>query len=210
MNLKRMVLTFGIAMLLAVGAISVGTALTITQPVNATIKIEGLGSSPSFNIMDNVFDAGTNAKTGAAAGYIDSNDNYVIAFGATSPGGNWQLSLGRSQTADVGNKTDYVFKLQNNYANSMSIKLEKVGGDLGANTVIKIMDTNDTDDLTDDTAQWTLTGGTAGASYQDWTCSADTLALASAASKTFRLRVENSNATARTSSPTLKFTVTAD
>jgi hypothetical protein len=200
---KKLLLGLALVVVMLAGGITAGTQLLIQQPVSASIKIEGIGgSSPSFNIIDNAFADPDNPYAGAAAGYISSEDVYVIGFGANIPGGDWALSFGRSQTADIGNGSDFVFKLENNYDNDMTVSLLKTGGNLGDGTVIKLINVTD-----GNVAQWTLTGADTDTA---WTLSGDDLTLSNGSPKIFSLRVENTDAVAQTSNPGIRFMVTAD
>lgn len=204
---RRLALGLVVVALALAGVVMAGTALEIRQPVSATVTISNLGSSPSFDIIDNVFDATTNAKSGAAAGYIDSQDNYVIGFGSGNPGGDWVLSFGRSQTAKVGDGSDFVFKVKNHYANNMTVKLVETTssldwrGRLGAGIVIKVVN------AAGDADQWVITGSS---DPRAWTITGSDLVLATGEEAVFYLKVENSNAVAGNWSPFVRFQATAD
>jgi hypothetical protein len=205
---KKLLIGLALVAVMLVGGITAGTQLLIEQPVSASISVEGIGgSSPSFNVIDNPFDP-DDGHAGASAGYINTNDEYVIGFGATNPGGAWALSFGRSQTATIGDTEDYVFKLENNYANTMTINLVETTnwlagrGNLGGGVVIKIMNASD------DTAQWTLTGNAA--DTRAWTITGNNLVLGNGEQATFYLKVENDDAQAGNWSPKVKFQATAD
>jgi hypothetical protein len=209
---KKTVLILAIVALMVAGAVMAGTALQITQPVSATISVEGIGdSSPSFNVIDNVFDASTNNGAGAAAGNISANDVYVIDFGgeaAAATGNNaWLLSFGRSQSAVVGNDSDFVLKLQNNYADPLTINLVQTTswlpgrGELGQGVVIKFMN------AASNTAQWTLTGA---ATPTAWTITGTDLVLNNGNMATFYLVVENDDAVAGNWSPKVQLQAIGD
>ena len=210
MLLKKKVITFLVAFIvLTAGAVIGGTALEINQPVSAMVTIANLGDAvngPSFNIIDNVFSLSTNAKAGASAGYIDSQDNYIIGFGAGNPGGSWALKFGRSQTATVGNANDYVFSIKNSYDNAMTISLDELSsflnlrGRLGNGAVIKVVN------AATDAAQWTMTGAV---DSRAWTITGTSLVLNTNQEATFYMKVENSNAVAGTWDPKIRFTATA-
>jgi hypothetical protein len=208
---KKLLLSLAMVAVMLAGGITAGTQLLIEQPVSASITVEGIGGTlPSFNIIDNVFNESGNAHAGAAAAYISTGDFFVIDFGKKAKadtGDNWELSFGRSQTATVGNGgTDFVFKLGNNYANTMTVGLAKGaatyqgGGSLGAGVVIKIMN------AATDTAQWTLTGAATPANYTI----TGSLTLDPGEEETFYLKVENDDATAGTHDPRVRFVATAD
>jgi len=202
---KKTVLILALAALMVAGAVMAGTALEIRQPVSATVSVEGIGNSPTFNVIDNVFDAASNNGAGAAAGHISTNDVYVIDFGgeaaAATGDGAWLLSFGRSQTAKVGDSSDFVFKLQNNYATDLTINLVETTswlpgrGELGAGVAIKFMnaDTN--------TAQWTLEGAV---DARAWRITGTDLVLGSGDDATFYIVVENDDAVAGNWSPKVK------
>lgn len=210
---KKTVLILAIVALMVAGAVMAGTALQITQPVSATISVEGIGgSSPSFNVIDNAFDVSTNNGAGAAAGNISANDVYVIDFGgeaAAATGNNaWLLSFGRSQSAVVGNGSgDFVFRLQNNYVDPLTINLVQTTswlpgrGELGQGVVIKFMN------AATDTAQWTLAGA---ATPTAWTITGTDLVLNNADVATFYLVVENDDAVAGNWSPKVKLQAIGD
>jgi hypothetical protein len=213
---KKLLLSLALVAVMLAGGITAGTQLLIEQPVSASISVEGIGgSSPSFNVIDNVFADPGNPNAGAAAGYINpTSDFYVIGFGATNPGGAWALSFGRSQTATVGDGTDYVFKLQNNYAKTMTVNLLKKAvsyesgslSTLGTGVVIKFMNADT------GVAQWTLTGATT-SPYTDWTITNNPLTLDSGGTATFYLKVENDEAVVSPAggwTPRVRFQATAD
>ena len=213
---KKALLTLAVVAVMLAGGITAGTRLLIEQPVSASITIEGLGISPSFNIIDNVFDETTNDYAGAAAGYISDNDVYVIDFGKKAEqdtGSDWELSFRRSQTATVGDNIDHVFKCENNYANDMTVDLVEATswlqgrGTLGGGVVIKVMNSQGTNETADDTAQWTLTGNAA--DNQAWTITGTSFILASGAQATFYLKVENTDAEAGIWSPKVAFKATS-
>jgi len=213
---KRMFLSLAIAAVMLAGGITAGTQLLIEQPVSASITVEGLGNSPSFNVIDNPFDETTNAHAGASAGYISDQDVYAIDFGKKAEedtGNAWELSFGKSQTATVGDNTDYVLKMENNYAYDMDIDLvEKTSwapgrGELGDGVVIKVMNSQGTADTGDDTAQWTLTGA---ATHNEWTITGTTLTLSNSEQATFYLKVENDDAEVGDWSPNVKLQATSE
>lgn len=204
---KKTVLILALAALMIAGAVMAGTALEIRQPVSATVSIAGIGegSSATFNVIDNVFDVASNDGAGAAAGHISTDDVYVIDFGgeavAATGNSSWLLSLGRSQTAKVGDEVDFVFKLQNNYATPLTINLVETTswlsgrGELGAGITIKLMNADT------GTAQWTLTGAV---DSRAWTITGTDLVLGSGADAAFYIVVENNDATAGNWSPKVK------
>jgi hypothetical protein len=61
---KKLLLSLALVAVMLVGGITAGTQLLIEQPVSASISVEGLGDSPSFNIIDNVFDSGDGDSEG--------------------------------------------------------------------------------------------------------------------------------------------------
>jgi len=209
---KKKVLIVAIVALMFAGAVLAGTTLQITQPVNATVSVEGLGSSPSFNVIDNVFDVNTNNSAGAAAGYISTADVYVIDFGgeaaAATGDGAWLLSFGRNQSAIVGDGiTDFVFKIENNYAALLTVNLVETTswlpgrGELGQGVVIKFVN------AATDTAQWTLAGAV---DAQAWTITGTDLVLNTNDVATFYLVVENNDAVAGNWSPKVKLQAVGD
>ncbi len=211
---KKLLLSLAIVAVMLVGGITAGTQLLIEQPVSASITVEGLGNSPSFNIIDNVFTDPDNAHAGASAGYISDQDVYVIGFGATNPGGAWALSFGKSQTATVGDNADHVFKMENNYAYDMDIDLVETTswlpgrGLLGGGAVIKVMNSQGTDAAGDDVAQWTLTGDAA--DNRAWTIAGTTLTLSNGEQATFYLKDENDNAETGAWDPKVKLQATSE
>jgi hypothetical protein len=143
MNRKRVLAAVVVVAVMLVGGITAGTQLLIEQPVSATVTIESLGTSPSFNIIDNPFGTGPDESetAGAAAGYINNQDIYVIDFGKkaqTETGDDWELSFGRSQSGTVGSATDPILYIDNNYAADMSFDAVKTGGRLGKGTRIEV------------------------------------------------------------------------
>jgi hypothetical protein len=126
MGEKRKPIAIGLVALLLAGSIAAGTALEISQPVSASLTIEGIGNSPSFNILDNP----ATDTAGGTSGHIASNDSYVIDFGG--------LRFGRAQTAIVGSATDPILYVENNYAVDMSFDAAKTGGSLGKGTRIEV------------------------------------------------------------------------
>jgi len=143
MNRKRILAAVIVVAVMLVGGITAGTQLLIEQPVSATVTIEKLGTSPSFNIIDNPFGTGPGESetAGAAAGYISDQDIYVIDFGKKAQADtddDWALSFGRSQSATVGSDSDPILYFENNYANDMCFDLAKTGGELGRGTRIEV------------------------------------------------------------------------
>jgi hypothetical protein len=124
---KRIAIALVLVAVLLAGSIAAGTFLEISQPVSASLTIEGIGgNSPSFNILDNP----ATDTAGGTSGHIASNDSYVINFGG--------LRFGRAQTATVGSATDSILYVENNYAVDMSFDAVKTGGSLGKGTRIEV------------------------------------------------------------------------
>lgn len=126
MNRKRVLAAVVVVAAMLAGGITAGTQLLIEQPVSASLTIEGIGNSPSFNILDN---PATNTA-GGTSGHIASNDSYVIDFGG--------LRFGRAQTATVGSATDPILYVENDYALDMSFDAVKTGGSLGRGVRIEV------------------------------------------------------------------------
>jgi hypothetical protein len=121
-NKKRLLIALAVVAVMLVGGITAGTALQIEQPVSATIKVEALGNSPSFDLIDNPDDT----KAGGKTGNILADDTYDMNFGPTGAG----VTFGRNQTVFVGSSSDPIFTLQNNYAKNLLVKWKFVGGDV--------------------------------------------------------------------------------
>jgi hypothetical protein len=126
MGTKKIVIALVLVAVLLAGSIAAGTALEISQPVSASLTIEGIGNSPSFNILDNP----ATDTAGGTSGRIAGNDSYVVDFGG--------LSFGRAQTATVGSATDPILYVEDNYAADMSFDAIKTGGSLGKGIRIEV------------------------------------------------------------------------
>lgn len=117
MNNKKHVLILTLAAMVLAGAgVVAGTALEIRQPVSAQVTISGIGSSPTFNLVDNA----APGTAGGRSGHIAGDDTYVVDFSG--------LEFGRAQTIQVGNDSDPVFSLQNKYAQNLIVRLEPPSG----------------------------------------------------------------------------------
>jgi hypothetical protein len=113
-NKKRLLIALAVVAVMLVGGITAGTALQINQPVSATIKVESLGNSPTFNLIDNP----STTTAGGKAGIPQADDTYLMDFG---PGGAG-VTFGRNQEVRVGSSSDPIFTLQNNYAKDLAVR----------------------------------------------------------------------------------------
>jgi hypothetical protein len=121
MKTKKLLLIGLALMLLTSTALVASTYLKIDQPVSAAIRIEGIGNSPTFNVIDNP-DAAT---AGGRTGSIQGNDTYLMNFG---PGGGGVV-FGRNQAVQVGSTDDPIFTLQNNYAKNVIVRMKSAQPD---------------------------------------------------------------------------------
>jgi hypothetical protein len=126
MGKKKIVIALVLVAIILAGSIAAGTALEISQPVSASLTIEGIGNSPTLNILDNpALDT-----AGGTSGRISGDDKYIVDFG--------NLISGRAQTIIVGNADDPIFYIENNYAADMCFDAVKTGGNLGKGVRIEI------------------------------------------------------------------------
>jgi hypothetical protein len=124
-NKKRLLIALAVVAVMLVGGITAGTALQINQPASAMITIEGIGNSPSFNLIDN----DSNTTAGGNAGYIAGDDTYVIDLpganivlprnpGKVNPG----VLVGYSPNSGEG-AGDPIFTIENKYAKNLIVSL---------------------------------------------------------------------------------------
>jgi len=120
---KRLLLGLVAVAVMLVGGITAGTSLLIDQPASMTVSIEDLGSSPTFDLIDNPSDTTAGGKTGT----IEDDDTYTMQFG---PGGA-DVVFGRNQAVTVGSTSDSIFTVENNYAKGLVVRLVAVDPDDG-------------------------------------------------------------------------------
>ena len=119
--MKR-ILILALVAILAISVVPLAAALRVDQPVQASFAVEQLGSSPTFDIIDNpgTFTTGERAAfisdgftgSGHHGGPLPKDVRQIVAINCNS------FVLGGFQEAWLGGPSDPVLALENNDANT--------------------------------------------------------------------------------------------